>query len=251
MTDIALNGSSMNDTEVPPLHTESASALAIRITNEMDEQRFGLSEKIAAIHRPHSLEMETLSSLRNQLIGKHLQDGKRSLAICGATAGVGVTYMSVNLAVAIAQAGVNTLLIDCNLREPSLDRYFLSSEVNTGLSDYLSGADPSGLALINPNVVPNLSVLFSGTPTEEAQRLLSGTRFHTLIENCLRSFDLTIVDCPPASQSADTRRIVSLMRHALVIARKDHSYLGDVRRLVEELQTDRANVIGTFLNDYR
>ena len=241
----------MDDSEIIPVQTESLGILATRITDEIDERRFGLSEKIAAIHRPHSLEMETLSSLRNQLIGKHLQDGKRSLAICGATAGVGVTYMTVNLAVALAQAGVNTLLIDCNLREPTLDRYFLSSEANSGLSDYLSGADKSDLALINPDVVPNLSVLFSGTPTDEAQRLLSGARFHTLIENCLRSFDMTIVDCPPASQSADTRRIVSLVRHALVIARKDHSYLGDVRRLVEELQTDRANVIGTFLNDFR
>lgn len=212
---------------------------------------FGLSDSIAAIHRPYSIEMETIASLRNQLLGKHLQDGKRSLAICGATAGIGVTYMSVNLAVAMAQAGVNTLLVDCNLREPTLDMYFLSDRPVSGLSDYLSNSDKGDLALINPDVVPNLSVLFSGTQTEDAQRLLSGARFHTLIEDCLRSFDLTIIDCPPASLSADTRRIASLARHALVVARKNNSYLSDVRRLVRELQDDGTNVIGTFLNDFR
>ncbi|WP_137754168.1 CpsD/CapB family tyrosine-protein kinase [Sphingopyxis sp. L1A2A] len=210
--------------------------------------RFGFSEKLVVLHDPHSLEVESIASLRNQLVSKHLQDGKRSLAICGATAGVGVSFVAANLAVAMAQAGVHTLLLDCNLREPSLDQYFLSEQPTRGLSDYLASDQDSELALINPDVIPNLSIMFSGSPTEQAQRLLSKTRFQTLIENCVRSFDLTIVDCPPASSSADTRRIAALVRHALVIARKDRSYLSDMRRLITELQTDRANVIGSFLN---
>lgn len=210
--------------------------------------QFGFSEKLVVLHKPHSLEVESIASLRNQLVSKHLQDGKRSLAICGATAGVGVTFVAANLAVAMAQAGVHTLLLDCNLREPSLDEYFLSEQPTRGLSDFLASDEDSELALINPNVIPNLSIMFSGSPTEQAQRLLSKTRFQTLIENCVRSFDLTIVDCPPASSSADTRRIAALVRHAMVIARKDRSYLSDLRRLITELQTDRANVIGSFLN---
>lgn len=210
--------------------------------------RFGFSEKLVVLHDPHSLEVESIASLRNQLVSKHLQDGKRSLAICGATAGVGVTFVAANLAVAMAQAGVHTLLLDCNLREPSLDQYFLSEQPTRGLSDYLASDQDSELPLINPDVIPNLSIMFSGSPTEQAQRLLSKTRFQTLIENFVRSFDLTIVDCPPASSSADTRRIAALVRHALVIARKDRSYLSDMRRLITELQTDRANVIGSFLN---
>ena len=210
--------------------------------------QFGFSEKLVVLHNPHSLEVESIASLRNQLVSKHLQDGKRSLAICGATAGVGVTFVAANLAVAMAQAGVHTLLLDCNLREPSLDQYFLSEQPTRGLSDFLLSDQDSELALINPGVIPNLSIMFSGSPTEQAQRLLSKTRFQTLIENCVRSFDLTIVDCPPASSSADTRRIAALVRHAMVIARKDRSYLSDMRRLITELQTDRANVIGSFLN---
>lgn len=210
--------------------------------------QFGFSDKLVVLHDPHSLEVESIASLRNQLVSKHLQDGKRSLAICGATAGVGVTFVAANLAVAMAQAGVHTLLLDCNLREPSLDQYFLSEQPTRGLSDFLTSDQDSELALINPEVIPNLSIMFSGSPTEQAQRLLSKTRFQTLIENCIRSFDLTIVDCPPASSSADTRRIAALVRHALVIARKDRSYLSDMRRLIAELQTDRANVVGSFLN---
>lgn len=210
--------------------------------------RFGFSEKLVVLHDPHSLEVESIASLRNQLVSKHLHDGKRSLAICGATTAVGVTFVAANLAVAMAQAGVHTLLLDCNLREPSFDQYFLSEQRMRGLSDFLASDQDSELALINPEVMPNLSIMFSGSPTEQAQRLLSKTRFQTLIENCVRSFDLTIVDCPPASSSADTRRIAALVRHAMVIARKDRSYLADMRRLITELQTDRVNVIGSFLN---
>lgn len=210
--------------------------------------RFTITDKVAVIARPQSIEVEAVASLRNYLLGKHLRDGRRSLAVCGATRDVGASYLSVNLAFAMAQAGVNTILIDGNLREPALDQYVTPDVPQEGLSDYLDGDAHRAFAVVQSDIVPNLSLLYAGTPTSQAQEMVASHRFQDLLDNCVRSYDLTIVDCPPANTSGDARRIAALMRYALVVARKNRSYLGDVRKLVGELQTDRATIVGTFLN---
>ena len=71
-----------------------------------------------------------------------------------------------------------------------------------------------------------------------------------MIGQCLRDFDLTIIDTPPSNLYADARRIASIMRYSLVVTCRGRSYLKDVRVLVDELVSDDAHVIGTYLNDY-
>ncbi len=209
--------------------------------------RYIFSTKLFPLTQSDSVESETIAALRNYLMGQHLRDGRRSLAVCGPTEGVGSTFISVNLAVAMAQAGVNTLLIDANLREPGVDQLITPPAAPTGLCDYLTGADES-LPHVHAQVLPRLSVLYAGGASPHAQELLATTRFKRLLDESIRTFDLTIIDCPPAAHYSDARQIASLLRHALVVARRDHSYAADIRTLVNELQSDRVKVVGTFLN---
>ena len=61
---------------------------------------------------------------------------------------------------------------------------------------------------------------------------------------------MTIVDTPPANSCADSRRISTVVGYSLVVARKDHTLVSDVRTLVDQLRKERATVIGSVLNSF-
>jgi Mrp family chromosome partitioning ATPase len=98
------------------------------------------------------------------------------------------------------------------------------------------------------DVLPFLSILYAGQPASNAQELLAGDRFRALMNFCLREYDVTIVDTPPANSSSDARRIAGLIGYALIVASRDRTMVKDVQVLISQLQADRAAVVGTVMN---
>lgn len=210
---------------------------------------FVIAQALQMLADQTSPAAESIRALRTNLIAKHLQDGRRALAICSPTTGSGCSFLAANLAAAMAQAGVNTLLVDGNLRAPAIADYIVPNIAAPGLSDLL--IDPARpLDSVVQYVQPSLSVLYAGDPAGAAFEQLGGGRFKDLIGLCLRDYDLTIIDTPPSSAFADARRIASVVRYAMVVACRGRTYLRDVRTLVGELEADNAQAIGTYLNDY-
>lgn len=211
---------------------------------------FSFSSDISALSDPSGITAESIGALRTHLLAQHISDGRRSLAICAPSVGVGSTYIAVNLAVAFSLAGIKTLLIDANMRAPGVETYITPNEPIPGLMQCLNNANLQLGDAIQDEVLPNLSVLFAGGVTENAQELLASQMFQEIVDSCMRDFEITIVDTPPANISADVRRVAMIVRYALIIARKNGSYVDDIKILAEELMSDRAKVIGTFLNDF-
>jgi protein-tyrosine kinase len=191
---------------------------------------------------------EAIRALRTHIMARHVQQGHRALAICAASEGVGCTFVAANLAVALSQIGVNTLLIDADMRRPSLTEVFNSSASKADLSKALS-SDINFNDCIETDILPCLSVLFSNGPVAEAQELLAGTRFEALMNYCLREFDATIVDTPPANRYSDVRRVSTVVGYSLIVTRRNQSLINDVKTLTEQLRGDQAEVIGTVLNE--
>lgn len=206
-----------------------------------------VATNMQAIVAPNSAAGESLSALRNFLLSQHLHNGRRAIAVCAPNAGSGCTFLATNLALAMAQAGVNTLLIDGNLRDPGVQNVFTTPQPVAGLGDFLTAEDDQPPFLVS-HARPNLSVIYAGQVRGDSSDLLARQKLKLLVNESVRSFDLTIVDCPPAALYGDARRIASLLRYALVVARRDHSYAADIKTLIKELQADGTNVVGTFLN---
>lgn len=212
---------------------------------------YSFSDRLCCLSEPNSARAEVFSTLRNHVLSAHLRLGRRSLAFCSATENVGCSFTAANLAVAISQAGVKTLLIDGNLRRPALHEYFQPEQGNVpGLLQALSGPDLPLSHFTQAEVLPNLSLLLAGGVDESPQALLAGTRFRRLVDAALRDFDLTLIDTPSADIGDDGRRTASLMRYTMVVLRREKSRLADVRRLITSLNDSGAQVIGTFLNDF-
>jgi protein-tyrosine kinase len=193
-------------------------------------------------------EAEAIRTIRTHIIARHMRDGRRGLAVCAATPGVGCSFTAANLAVSMAQVGVSTLLVDGNLREPQVELFIRPPGLADGVRQCVAD---EGLPknYLHAEVIPNLSVLYSGGVAPNAQELLGGAPFRAMIESCLRDFEMTIIDTPPLSQCADALRIASMMGYTLVVARTNVSKSKDLAVLAQQLQEDGARVVGTVLNE--
>jgi Mrp family chromosome partitioning ATPase len=154
------------------------------------------------------------------------------------------------LAVALSQIGVKTLLIDSNLRDPSVQNYFDVEDVGGGLRDCLSASDAAAIDFTHEAVLPNLDVLFAGTVGPNAQELIAAEAFSDLVNGCMRDYEMTIIDTPAANRCADGLRISTVAGFSLIVARKDRTMVSDVRALCDQLKRERVSVIGSVLNAY-
>ena len=207
-----------------------------------------ISPLLTTLSRPLSAAAEAIRALRTHVLAQHIQAGRRGLAICGPSINVGCSYVAANLAVALAQIGLKTLLVDGDLRAPGVDKFIPPRTATGGLSACLHVTDSRIGDYIDPDLLPNLSVFFAGDAAVNAQELLAREWCGDVMHQCLRDFDITIVDTPPANTSADARRISNVIGYGLIVARRHKSLVSDVRVLVEQLIDDHATVIGTVMN---
>lgn len=202
------------------------------------------------INDPHSLEAEAIRALRTRLAAQHLREGRRSLAVCSAAADSGCTYIALNLAVAMAQAGVRTALVDANLRDPMIADLCGLPLSMPGLSEYLAHDGVAMSEIVDTELMPNLAVIGGGESPLNPQELLSGARFRGLVDQLLREYDLTIFDTAPANICTDGQRVATMAGFSLIVTRKHKSYVEDVKTLAKQLRADRSVVVGSILNSF-
>ncbi|ODP36467.1 CpsD/CapB family tyrosine-protein kinase [Sphingomonas turrisvirgatae] len=217
-------------------------------TTPAPDYRF--SRRIVTLSRPDSPEAEGIRSLHTHLMAGHVRDGRRGLAICSPGVGAGCTTVSVNLAVAFAQAGINTLLVDANLHQPGVEQMIQPFTPATGLQQLLTSDSEMQTDEVRHEILPNLSVLYAGGQDARASQLIATRQFKQVIDDCMRDFEFTIVDTPAHGGSTDARRVALSVRYALIVARRNVTYLSEVKDFIEQLETDRIRLVGSFLTDF-
>ncbi len=211
--------------------------------------RYELSPDLVTLSDTRLAEAEAIRTARTHVMARHMEDGRRGLALCAATSGVGCSFTAANLAVALSQAGIATLLIDGDMRTPQIETFIRPSAPTDGLKQCLAMADRPASDFMHQEVLPNLSVMYSGGVAHDAQELLASDAFKKLIERCLRDFQFTIIDTPAAANVSDALRIASVIGYTLIVAQAHTTRANDVAVLARQLQGDGAEVVGAVLND--
>jgi capsular exopolysaccharide synthesis family protein len=209
---------------------------------------YDYSPALVTLASPLSRAAEAIRALRTHVLAQHVQAGRRALAVCGPSIDVGCTYVAANLAVALAQVGIKTLLVDADMRAPMIDQIIRPSTPPRGLVACLSEPGRQVDEYIDSEVFPNLSILYAGPAAANAQELLAREAFEDVMKECMREYEITIVDTPPANTCADARRISNVLGYSLVVARKNKSLVNDVKVLAEQLIDVHVKVIGTLMN---
>jgi capsular exopolysaccharide synthesis family protein len=210
---------------------------------------FSFSDELILLSDPHGQSAEYIRALRTQVMAQHVEAGRRALAICEAAPQLGATFVAANLALSLAQAGVSTLLIDGNLRAPSLQNLIRPSRELPGLRNCLASLDAASGDYVQEDIQPNFSVMFAGGATLNAQELLARPAFEQVVNMCMRDYEMTIIDTPPANSCADCRRIASVAGYSLIVSRRHKGLVEDVKVLANQLREAHSNVIGAVMTD--
>lgn len=206
-----------------------------------------LDKELVVARAPFSDQAEEFRSLRRSIQATVFATTNRpALAVVSAEAGDGRTYMAANLAICFSQLGGRTLLIDANLRRPKLHR-LLGTSAEPGLSNLLAGefsSDP----VVQIEGVAGLHFLGAGLTRADPVRLLQGARFSMLLERLVDAFDYVLIDTPSHDSGPDARLIAARAGAALVVGRKGHSRIAEVRKLLSQLQIGPTSVAGVVMN---
>lgn len=204
---------------------------------------------MVAAYDPKNHLVEHLRALRSQLMSHWLKDADRkALAITSPDRGEGRSWLAANLAVALAQIGKRTLLIDGDMRNPLQHRLF-NLDNSVGLSALLTGrAGASTVQRIHPDI--RLFVVPSGTAPPNPLELLARPQFATVLNRFVATYDVVLLDTPPAMPTSDAQLIAATAGNALMLARSDYTRRASVLALMATLKQARVNVVGSVVNDY-
>jgi capsular exopolysaccharide synthesis family protein len=192
---------------------------------------------------------EAIRTLRNSILLADFDRRLRSMMVTSASPSEGKSTTAAHLVIAHAQQGRRTLLIDGDLRRPSVHRRFDVPNVR-GLSNALTGEILWRSALVQKAGVPNLDILPAGPPSRRAADLV-GAPLTDLIEEATREYDLVVVDSPPLLGFSEPLQMAAAVDGVLVIARAGQTNRKALGSALNTLMRLRANVIGVVLNEIR
>lgn len=202
---------------------------------------------VAAASRPFSSEVETLRSLRTELIVRAPEDNSQKvLAIISPRNQEGRSYYAANLALLFAQTGRRTLLIDADFRNPVQDKLF-KVRPTPGLADVLAGR-VSYEDVQAPKGMHNLDVMPAGEISSNPLELLTRYALSIVLRNLSMRYDMIILDTPPGILFADAQAIAAHAGSALMVVRRDKTPLRQVTRLSDAVSASGARLVGTVLN---
>lgn len=252
-----------------------ATQFAYPVTPSIDSR---LDKRLTTAFQPDSRHAEALRSLRSELLLRYF-GGTRSadtstgnttiastnaaqntspnhlstspstsplsLALVSAEDAVGTALMAANLAIAFAQLGIRTLLIDANLRQPQVHKLFGVSKRQPGLSDLLAGrANPQPEQI---SELGSLWVLTAGTQAPNPQELLAHQQYRGRIHSVMEGFGVTLISTAPMNLTRDAQLVAATSGAALLVAREHQSRFKEVARMNRGLQELGVRVLGVAL----
>ncbi|MCK5895962.1 MAG: polysaccharide biosynthesis tyrosine autokinase, partial [Cocleimonas sp.] len=193
-------------------------------------------------HEPKSPLAEAIRSLRTSLRFSTREGAPKSTFITSSAAGEGKSSIALNLATAYAQGGNKVLLIDADLRNPSLHKLF-KLENYQGLTNYLAGGGSSS-DISHPTMIKNLYAITSGPIPPDPVELLSGKRMGTLLSNSSADFDYIIIDGPPVLGLADALVISGLCDATVLAVEAGKTRKITLMKSLRRLERAHSNVVG-------
>ena len=187
--------------------------------------------------------MNLVSSLELAQNGRDI----KGILISSSMQGEGKSVISMNLALTLARLGRKVILVDLDLRIPTLNMVYDLKE-KPGLSDYLDGERRVGDFLIQTEN-PNLRILTSGTPYDGANPLImASNRISELLEALKDEADIIVYDAPPIFM-AETSYMMNKVDGAILVVRPGFAKKQPVKAMLKHLGRIEANVIGIVAND--
>lgn len=196
---------------------------------------------------PRSPISEQYRTIRTNLQFSSVDEDLQSVLVTSPGPGAGKSITAANLAVVYAQQGLKTLLVDADLRKPTVHYTFRLNNLN-GLSNVLIGASELEHAIESTDV-DDLHVLSCGPIPPNPAELLASKRMEQILYYAKHLYDIVIFDTPPALAVADAKILANIVDGSMVVLRSNISELEEAERTIAMMEDSHARLLGTVLND--
>jgi len=202
---------------------------------------------VVTVRRPLSRAAESYRSLRNSVLLSSLDRPAKTILFTSSLPAEGKSTTALNFAIVLAQKGARVLLIDADLRRPSL--YRLLGVSNTkGLSSLLLDDSSHGAIITPVHSVPTLDFLPSGPKVPSPSEVLGSMRFHEFLERWESEYDYLIIDSAPVLSVSDSIPVATWADSVLVVARYGVTPIKALTRTRSILSRVNAKIHGIILN---
>lgn len=189
---------------------------------------------------------EAFRELRTSVILSASGRFANSILVTSAQPGEGKTTVAVNLAFSLAQLGKPVLLVDADMRRPSIQKYFPQGD--SQLSSYLAGQG-AWQQMVYPTSISRLHVLHCGPIPENPSELLSSDRMRALIQESMATYRFVILDSPPLLSRADSRILGSMVGATILVVKGGETPRQVVQYAESQARSVGTNLIGVVLNN--
>lgn len=205
-----------------------------------------MQDSIITFKSPKSPVSEAFRNMRTNITFSDIDNELQVLAITSSGISHGKTTILANYAVALAQIGKRTLLVDCDLRRPQMHAKFGLSN-KKGLTNILL-KEIEIIDGIQKTEVPNLFIIASGPIPPNPSEILASRRMGELMDDLKNNFDYILLDTPPVGIVTDAAVLSAVAEGYIIVVALGESDRNGVRYIIETLHNINANIIGITAN---
>ncbi|MCL2546591.1 MAG: CpsD/CapB family tyrosine-protein kinase [Oscillospiraceae bacterium] len=193
---------------------------------------------------------ENYNILRANIVSALPTDKCNLIGVTSPSQSEGKSTNCLNLAISFATAGNKVLLMDFDLRLPSIFR-LLNLPIGPGVSDILIGASHRNEELFKRTNIENLRIITSGEVPQNPSVLLESPKMGDLFDMLASRYDYILIDMPPVNVVADAGILSKYMAGVVLVVRQNRTKNQDVKQAISQLNFAGVNILGVLLNDVK
>lgn len=197
--------------------------------------------------QPGSGSAEAFRALRTSLMLSSPNAPPQVILVTSAMMQEGKSFLSINLAVVLAQTGQKVLLVDCDMRRPAVDKY-LGIPMNHGLSACLAGTEDSAAMTVSIPEIPGLHVLPAGHMPPYPSEMLGSEALPQLVQRWRKQFRYIVIDTPPVLAVTDSVVSARVADVVVLVVRSESTRRQSLSRTRDLLKKAHANIAGVVVN---
>jgi non-specific protein-tyrosine kinase len=205
---------------------------------------------LITLSKPRMPVSEAFRSLRTNLQFSGIDAPLRTLLITSPSPSDGKSSIAANLATVIAQSDKDVVVVDGDMRRPTIHKVFKLSN-RLGLSDYFLRAPDKMSGVVKKTPVNNLSIITSGSLPPNPSELLSSTKMRDVIALLAKHFDMVILDSPPLLAVTDALVLTKNVDGVILVVDPKKTKRSAIKQAIEQLQRVNARLLGVVLNNIK
>ena len=196
---------------------------------------------------PRSIESESFRAIRTGILLSSADNPPKTVLFTSGKKGEGKTTLTTNLGITLAQTGKRTIIIDADLRRPSIHKLFPFAS-SAGIVEYLTGQAQLE-EVIQRLTLENLHIICAGAQPPNPAELVGSRKMAELIQELSQHYDYVLVDAPPILPVTDSVVLSRIVDGVVMVVRGQDTQKQAVRDAVAKLRQVGAKILGVVLND--